>query len=197
MPSAAGFEAEVVPVTCLNCQFLLSLSFCHTLLDTMVDTWSVSNDQGWSWICLSLSQIALAVWCRVSTHGDLCYIYITVGHCNACKVFLLGLFTTSSELSNRTSLGSLGSLSTCVGVNLGIEYHDVDIFAGSQNVVYAAEADIISPSVTTEDPLGLLSQIVLILNDVFAGIALAGHLMQLPACQPPRGIRQAGKREVC
>ena len=94
--------------------------------------------------------------CHVSTHGDLCNVYVAVAHCNACKVFLLDILTAGSELSNRTSLGSLGSLSAGVGVNLGIEYHDVDVFAGSQNVVYAAETDIVSPSVTTEDPLELL-----------------------------------------
>ena len=39
-------------------------------------------------------------------------------------------------------------------------------------MVYAAEADIVSPSVTTEDPLGFLSQVVLVCYDVLAGRAV-------------------------
>ena len=39
-------------------------------------------------------------------------------------------------------------------------------------MIQTAEADIISPSITTEDPLGLLSQEVLICYDVLAGIAI-------------------------
>ena len=39
-------------------------------------------------------------------------------------------------------------------------------------MVNTAESDIVSPSVTTEDPLGFLSQEVFILNDVFAYIAV-------------------------
>ena len=122
----------------------------------MVDTWSVSDDQGWSWICFCFSQ-SLNSLSHIATHTDLSNVYITIAHCNTSKVFLLGLFTACSELSYSTSLSRLGSLTTCIGVNLGIVNHDVDIFSGSQNVVYTAEADIVSPSVTTEDPLGFLS----------------------------------------
>ena len=39
-------------------------------------------------------------------------------------------------------------------------------------MVYAAEADIVSPSVTAEYPLGLLSQVVLVCYDVLAGRAV-------------------------
>ena len=59
-----------------------------------------------------------------------------------------------------------GGLSACVGVNLGIEYHYVDIFSAGKYVVNTAESDIVSPSVTTEDPLGFLSEEVFVLNDV-------------------------------
>ena len=55
----------------------------------------------------------------------------------------------------------LGSLSACVGVNLGIEYHDVDILAASKYMVNTAESDIVCPSVTTEDPLGFLAEVSL------------------------------------
>ena len=137
----------------------------------MVDTRSVSHDQGRTRICLCLSD-SLNSLSVISTHGDLSYVYIAVRHCDACKIFLLGLFTASCELSYSTSLGSLGGLTAGVGVNLGIEYHNVDVLTGSKDMVYAAEADIVSPSVTTEYPLGLLSQIVLVCYDVLAGRAV-------------------------
>ena len=84
------------------------------------------------------------------------------------KIFLLHIFTACSELCNSTCRCSLGGLSACVGVNLCIEYHDVDVFAGSKNVVNTAESDIVCPSVTAEDPLGFLSKEVFVLNDVLA-----------------------------
>ena len=60
----------------------------------------------------------------------------------------------------------LGSLSACVGVNLGIKYHDVDILAACKYMVNTAESDIVCPSVTTEDPLGLLAKVILVLQDI-------------------------------
>ena len=74
--------------------------------------------------------------------------------------------TCSSELSDLTDAGSLGSLSAGVGVNLGIEYHDVDILTGSENVIQSAEADIVSPAVAAEDPDGLLGEVVLLCQDL-------------------------------
>src|SRR5699024_10317968 len=45
--------------------------------------------------------------------------------------------------------------------------------AAGQYMVNAAESDIVSPSVTTEDPLGFLRQEVFVLHDVLAGLAVA------------------------
>src|SRR5699024_5920501 len=76
--------------------------------------------------------------------------------------------TSSSELSNRTDVGCLGSLSTSVGVNFGIEYHNVYVLAGSQNMVQTAEADIVCPTVATENPDGLLGQVFLLSQNFLA-----------------------------
>src|SRR5699024_9385742 len=135
------------------CQFFLCLCFAHTLLDTVVDTRSVSNDQGRSRISLSLCDRFYGL-CVVSAHSDLSNVYIAVAHCDACQVFLLHFFTACCELCNCAGRCSFGRLSACVGVNLGIEYHDVDILSACENMVNTAESDIVSPSVTTEDPLG-------------------------------------------
>ena len=138
----------------------------------MVDTWSVSDDQGWSRICFSFCDSFYSL-VEVSTHSDLCNVYVTVAHCDRSKVFLLGLFTACSKLSYSTGLSRLGSLTTCIGVNLGIEYHNVDVASACENVVNTAESDIVSPSVTTEDPLGFLSKEVFLFYDIFACRALA------------------------
>src|SRR5699024_5633893 len=84
--------------------------------------------------------------------------------CHSRKVFLLRLFTACCELCCSTCLRSLGGLSACIGVNLCIEYHDVDVLAACKYVVNTAESDIVSPSVTTEYPLGFLSEEVFILQ---------------------------------
>src|SRR5699024_6260016 len=85
--------------------------------------------------------------------------------CHSRKVFLLRLFTACCELCCSTCLRSLGGLPACIGVNLCIEYHDVDVLAACKYVVNAAESDIVSPSVTTEYPLGFLSQQVFVLEN--------------------------------
>ena len=74
------------------------------------------------------------------------------------RSFFFTSLPPAANCATAPGLGRLGSLSACVGVNLGIEYHDVDILAACKYVVNTAESDIVSPSVTTEDPLGLLSQ---------------------------------------
>ena len=64
----------------------------------------------------------------------------------------------AANCATAPMLGRLGSLATGVGVNLGIEYHNVYILAGSEDVIQAAEADIVSPAVAAEDPDGLFAR---------------------------------------
>ena len=76
----------------------------------------------------------------------------------------LDLLTGCRELRDLTDVGSLGSLSAGVGVDLGVEHEDVDVFAGGEDMVNAAEADIEGPAVAAEDPAGLLVQVILLLK---------------------------------
>src|SRR5699024_8642371 len=144
----------------------------HTLLDTMVDTRSISNDQGRTRICLCLCQSFHSL-VEVSAHGDLSNIYIAIAHGDRSHVFLLHFFTACCELSDRTGRRSLGGLSASIGVNLCIEYHNVDVASACENMVNAAESDIVSPSVTAEDPLGFLGQEIFLLKNLFASFASA------------------------
>ena len=51
----------------------------------------------------------------------------------------------------------------CIRDSFCIEYHYVDVFSTCKYVINTTESDIVSPSVTTEDPLGFLGQIILCL----------------------------------
>jgi hypothetical protein len=53
----------------------------------------------------------------------------------------------------------LGALSAGVGVYFGIVDDHVDVFTGGQDVVDAAEGDIVGRAVTHEDPVGPLGEI--------------------------------------
>ena len=98
----------------------------------------------------------------VGAHGDLRNVDIAVAHGDLRQGLRLGFLTGSCELRNLTDVGSLGSLSAGVGVNLGIEDEDVDIFTGSENMVHTAEADVVCPAVAAEDPDGLLGEVILL-----------------------------------
>ena len=150
----------------------------------MVDTRSVSNNQGRSRIsfrlCDSLNGLVV-----ISTHGNLCYIYITIAHCNTSQVFLLHFFTAGCKLCYSTGRGSLGSLSACIGIYFGVEYHNVDIFSAGEDMIHTAESDIICPSVTAEYPLGFLGKEVFVFNDIlaYAAVLCFQYRYQLIGCR--------------
>ena len=108
----------------------------------------------------------------VCAHCNLCNVNVAIAHSHHTQVFFLNSLTGSSELSNCTSRSSFGSLTACVGVNFCIEYQNVYIFAGSQYVVQTAVTDIVSPAVTTEDPLRFFNQLIFVFqyvgNDVLS-----------------------------
>ena len=80
----------------------------------------------------------------------------------------------------NTDLGSLGSLTACVGVNLCIEYEDVYVLTCCKNVVNTAEADVVCPTVTTEDPYGLLGEELLVVKDILdVGAIASTELLKL------------------
>ena len=160
-----------MPVTCFNCTFDFVLSAAHAAFQTMVDTRSVSDDQGRTMVAFSFQQSFYQL-VLVCAHCNLCNVNVAIAHSHHTQVFFLNSLTGSSELSNCTSRSSFGSLTACVGVNFCIEYQNVYIFAGSQYVVQTAVTDIVSPAVTTEDPLRFFNQLIFVFqyvgNDVLS-----------------------------
>ena len=167
-----GVESEHLPIACLYSLLHLFLAVSHTALDGVHLTRSVADDDGRSGICLSLCH-SLESLVHISAHSNLCNVNVAVGHSDLCKVLLADCLTCCCELSNLTDVGSLGSLSAGVGVNLGIEYHYVYILAGSENVVKTAEADIVCPTVSAEDPNCLLGKEGLLCEDLSSERILA------------------------
>ena len=135
----------------------------------------VADDEGGAVIGLGLGD-GLDGLGGVGAHGDLGHVHIAVGHGDLGQGLLLHFLTGSGELGHLADVGSLGSLAAGVGVDLGVEDEDVDILAGSQDVVQAAEADVVGPAVAAEDPDGLLGEVLLVSQDLaaqLAGVALA------------------------
>ena len=89
-------------------------------------------------------------------------------HEDCAKIFLCNLLAACGELGNGSGGRGLGGLSAGVGIDLGIENQQVDIPVLGQDVVDAAEADVIGPAVAADGPDGLLGQIRLVFQDKFA-----------------------------
>ena len=56
------------------------------------------------------------------------------------------------ELRHRAARRRLRRLAAGVRVDLGVEHQDVDVAAGGEHVVEAAEADVVGPAVAADDP---------------------------------------------
>ena len=68
----------------------------------------------------------------------------------------------------------LRGLAARVGVNFGIEDKNIDIIAGSEDVIQSAVTDIVSPAVTTKDPLGTFNEELFVVVD---GLSLSLPLL--------------------
>ena len=137
----------------------------------------VSNDDRRAGISLGFGDRGEGLY-LVCAHCDLCNINISVGHGNLGERFGLDLLACRGKLSDLADVGCLGGLTTGVGVDLGVEYKNIDVFAGSENVVNAAEADVECPAVAAEDPAALLVQEVLLLKQLCTGVAAAVELFE-------------------
>ncbi len=159
---------EHLPISGVNRLLHFTLAVGHTALKPMHFAGSVTDNNGRTVISLSFCK-RLERLIHIGTHSDLCYIHISIGHSDLCKILLADCLTGSRELSYLTNIGGLGSLSAGVGVNLGIKYHYIDIFAGSDNMIKSAEANVISPAVSAEYPYGLLGEVILIGQNFLGG----------------------------
>ena len=169
----AGIEAVGVPVAGLHRLLLLELGNPHAALDAVVDTGRVGDDQGRARIGLGLLD-GLEGLVHVGTHGDLRDIDIAVAHGDGAEILFLDCLAGRRELGNGAGRGGFGGLAAGVGIDLGIEHHDVDILTRRQDMVHTAEADVVSPAVAAEHPEGFFHQHVGVLQGLLVqGVELA------------------------
>ncbi len=88
----------------------------------------------------------------VGTDGDLRDVDVAVGLGEQAEVLLPRRLAVAGELRRRAARRRLGGLPAGVGVDLGVEHHDVDVVAARQHVVEAAEVDVVGPAVAADDP---------------------------------------------
>ena len=63
-------------------------------------------------------------------------------------------------------------MAASVGVNLGIEDHDIYVFARCQHMVNAAVTNIVGPAIAAEDPVGAFYKVLLHFIESSTGRAL-------------------------
>src|SRR5699024_10370940 len=163
--------AEHVPVAGSHGLLHLGLAVGHAALHTVHLAGSVADDEGGTMVALGLGD-GLHGLVHVSAHGDLGNVDVAVAHGDLAQALLADGLAGGGELRHLTDLAGLGSLSAGVGVDLGIEHEDVHVLAGSQNMVQAAEADVVGPAVAAEDPDALLGEVVLLGQDLLAVLAV-------------------------
>ena len=144
-------EAVQVPVAALDGILLLLLGNGHAALDAMVDARRIGDDDRRSVIGFSFGD-GLEGLGLVGAHGDLGDIDIAVAHGHHAEVLLLDRLAAGGKLGDSAGRGRLGGLAAGVGIDLGVEDQDVDVFAGSEDVVQSAVTDVIGPAVAADDP---------------------------------------------
>src|SRR5574344_790046 len=85
-------EMPQMPVTAFYSHSFFVLCTSHTYFNTMIDTWSIANNQRRTVESFSFFN-GFEILCLVSTHSNLCYIYIAVRFSNHTKIFLADFFT--------------------------------------------------------------------------------------------------------
>ena len=73
---------------------------------------------------------------------------------------MAGALAGGRELGDRAARRRLRGLAAGVRVDLGVEHEDVDVATRREDVVEAAEADVVGPAVAADDPDALADEVV-------------------------------------
>jgi len=160
-PNERFVEVRVVavqrPVTGIHSTFLLDLRFRH--VDTMEHTGSIGNDDGRTIVRFSFADRGQRL-LAVGTHGNAGDVDVAVAHAHKTEVLLGHAHTVGGKERDSTDRGGLGSLTAGVGVNFSIQHEDVDVAVLGNDVIQTAVTDVVSPSVTAEDPDGFIDEVI-------------------------------------
>ena len=155
--------AEEIPVTAINGLLHLGIAAGHAALDGVHLAGAVTDNEGGAVIGLGLVD-GLERLGRVGANGNLCDVYVTVGHGNLGQALLLDVLARGCELSDLTKAGRLGGLTARVRVDLGIEDEDVHVLLAGDDMIETTVADVVCPTIATEDPEALLGEEALVLE---------------------------------
>ena len=145
--SSSGVEAEQVPVTALHSLLHLGLAVGHAALDAVHLAGSIADDEGRAvdrprprLNGLDGLRSGWRPWRPVPRRRSRSS-WRSQPETSSCD-----LLTGSGELCHLADVGGLGSLSAGVGVNLGVEDEDVDVLAGSEDMVHDRRSRCRRPS---------------------------------------------------
>ena len=74
------------------------------------------------------------------------------------RSFLAFVLAAGGKLGDRAARRGLRHLPAGVGVHLGVEQQHINVLAGAEHVIEAAEADVVGPAIAAEDPDALAHQ---------------------------------------
>ena len=161
-----------MPVATLYSLGLLHLRVTHAGADTVVDTRRVSYDKRRTVVSLSLTD-SLEGLRIVGTHCDLSHINIAIGRSDKAEILLADALARCSELGDSAERSSLRCLTAGIGVNLGVDNKHIHILARCEHVIEATETYVVSGTITGNDPLGTLGDVLLHCHDTLADVAAA------------------------
>ena len=107
------------------------------------------------------------------------------------RSFFARRLAAGGELGHRAARRRLRGLAAGVRVDLGVEHEDVDVAAGGEHVVEAAEADVVGPAVAADDPDALADEGV---GERRAGRCAVGRVDRRRAASSARPRARAGRR---
>ena len=128
-------------------------------VDAVVDARSVGEDDGRAVVGFRFLE-GLERLVAVGTHGDGRDVDVAVAHHHQAQVLLAHAHAGVGELGDSADRGGLGGLTAGIGVDLGVHDQNVHVLAAGEDVVQATVADVVGPAVTTEDPDGLVDEVV-------------------------------------
>src|SRR4029453_2908024 len=120
---------------------------------------AISHNERWAGIAICLQE-GLRGLSHLGPKSHAGHIDMTVHGSEEAQVFLPYGFSGGSELRGGAQRRRLGLLSASVRVDLSAEYQHVHIAPARENMIEAAVADVVGPSIATDQPYAFLHQII-------------------------------------
>ena len=128
-------------------------------VDAVGDAVGVGQDQRRAVIGLGFDERPQGV-LIAGAHGHAGHVDVAIGHRDQSEVLLGAGLAIAGELRHRSPGRGLRHLSAGVGVHLRIQHQDVDVVMGGEEVIDAAEADVVGPAITADHPDTAFHQVI-------------------------------------